>query len=118
MIFEFPFTFLNDSTYISIFVNPDGALNIIEFCNRAHGRHPKGEKLPEQKFIEDRDSVISFGEHSAEESDDDQFENHTTRATFFNGQDNKSINDFGVAASANLSKRLLQKMEFGQMMKR
>lgn len=71
-------------------------------------------------MLEDRDSQISFGERSSQESDyeDEVIESQSTRATFFSGQDSKSVQEFGVEANANLSKRLLKKMEFGAMMKK
>ena len=80
-------------------------------------RAPK-QKLNEQKAFEDKDSAISFGTHSADGSDEEELESQETRASFFNGKDEKSLQEFGVTASANLSKRLLRKMEFGAMMKK
>ena len=60
---------------------------------------------------------MSFGEHSEEDSDDQDIESLATQATLFNWQADTTGSAFGVAASADLTKRLLQKMEFGTMMR-
>ena len=78
----------------------------------------KDEKSEIQKQFEDRDSNISFGSQSSDESEDEIIDVGTTRASFFDGKDRSSQKEFGVEVSANLSKRLLQKMEFGAMMKK